>query len=72
MADATELMTRYCDGDPQALRDLYVLLAPQLAAPPEVLQRVFLAVHRARRAYVRGASPIPWIEAIARRVAAER
>jgi RNA polymerase sigma-70 factor, ECF subfamily len=75
---AAELMGRYCDGDARAFRDLYALTAPRLlrylqrmasdrAAAEDLLQQVFLKVHRARSAYVRGADPIPWLYAIAHR-----
>src|SRR5215468_9003874 len=78
MADARELMQRYCDGDASAFRELYALVAPrvygylvkmarQRALADDLLQQTFLKVHRARAAYVRGADPIPWIFAIAHR-----
>ena len=79
--DPATLMTRYCAGDPEALRELYATVAPALLASlvdtggtaevaAELVQRTFLALHRARGAYVRGASPVPWIHAIARGIAA--
>src|SRR5262245_59827463 len=78
MAEAKELMARYCDGDASAFRELYALVAPRLlgyllkmarqrALADDLLQATFLKVHRARAAYVRGADPIPWIYAIAHR-----
>jgi len=78
MADAKDLMARYCDGDASAFRELYALVAPRLlgyllkmarqrAVADDLLQQTFLKVHRARTAYVRGADPIPWIYAIAHR-----
>jgi len=78
MADAKELMARYCDGDASAFRELYALVSPRLlgyllkmarqrAVAEDLLQQTFLKVHRARTAYVRGADPIPWIYAIAHR-----
>ena len=78
MADAKELMARYCDGDASAFRELYALVAPRLfgyllkmarqrAIAEDLLQQTFLKVHRARSAYVRGADPVPWIYAIAHR-----
>ena len=78
MADAKELMARYCDGDASAFRELYALIAPRLlgylmkmarqrALAEDLLQHTFLKVHRARSAYVRGADPVPWIYAIAHR-----
>jgi RNA polymerase sigma-70 factor, ECF subfamily len=78
MADAKELMARYCDGDASAFRELYALVAPRLygylvkmarsrAVADDLLQQTFLKVHRARAAYVRGADPVPWIYSIAHR-----
>ena len=78
MADAKDLMARYCDGDASAFRELYALIAPRLlgylmkmarqrALAEDLLQHTFLKVHRARSAYVRGADPVPWIYAIAHR-----
>lgn len=72
-------MSRYCDGDVGAFRELYRLLAPRLLAylvrmsagnralAEDLLQQTFLKVHRAREVYVRGAAPGPWIYAIAHR-----
>ncbi len=78
MADPTDLMQRYQDGDASAFRELYALLAPRLlgyllkmarsrALADDLLQQTFLKVHRARAAYVRGADPLPWIYSIAHR-----
>ena len=78
MAEAKELMGRYCDGDASAFRELYAALSPRLygylvkmcrqrALADDLLQLTFLKVHRARAAYVRGADPVPWIYAIAHR-----
>ncbi len=78
MAEAKELMQRYCDGDASAFRELYALVAPRLlgyllkmarerALADDLLQQTFLKVHRARGAYVRGADPLPWIYSIAHR-----
>src|SRR5262249_32533163 len=78
MADPRELMARYQDGDANAFRELYALVAPRLlgyllkmarskAVADDLLQQTFLKVHRARGAYVRGADPLPWIYAIAHR-----
>jgi RNA polymerase sigma-70 factor (ECF subfamily) len=78
MADAKDLMARYCDGDASAFRELYALVAPRLlgyllkmtrqrARADDLLQQTFMKVHRARGAYVRGADPLPWIYAIAHR-----
>src|ERR1700710_1648132 len=78
MADAKDLMQRYCDGDAGAFRELYALVAPRLlgyllkmsrerALADDLLQQTFLKVHRARATYVRGADPLPWIYSIAHR-----
>ncbi len=78
MADPLELMLRYCDGDAQAFRELYALVAPRLlgylakmtrdrAVADDLLQQTFLKLHRARAAYVRGADPVPWLYSIAHR-----
>jgi RNA polymerase sigma-70 factor (ECF subfamily) len=78
MADPRDLMARYQDGDANAFRELYALVAPRLlgylmkmarekALADDLLQQTFLKVHRARAAYVRGADPLPWIYSIAHR-----
>jgi len=78
MADPRELMLRYCDGDAQAFRELYALVAPRLlgylakmthdrAVAEDLLQHTFLKLHRARTAYIRGADPVPWLYSIAHR-----
>jgi RNA polymerase sigma-70 factor (ECF subfamily) len=77
-AEETELMSRYCDGDADAFRALYALLAPRVlgylrrmtrdpALADDLLQQSFLKMHRARGAFVRGADPVPWLYAIAHR-----
>jgi len=78
MSVEADLMTRYCDGDAGAFRDLYARVAPRLvgylqrmcgerATAEDLVQQTFLKVHGARSAYVRGADPVPWMFAIARR-----
>jgi RNA polymerase sigma-70 factor (ECF subfamily) len=78
MVDAKDLMAQYCDGDANAFRALYALVAPRLlgylvkmarerAVAEDLLQLTFLKIHRARGAYVRGADPLPWIYSIAHR-----
>jgi RNA polymerase sigma-70 factor (ECF subfamily) len=73
-----EIMQRYCDGDSSAFGELYLKASPRLlsylislaserAAAEDLLQETFLKIHNARCAYVRGADPIPWFYAIARR-----
>lgn len=71
-------MARYCDGDANAFRELYGLVAPRLfgylakmardrAVADDLLQLTFMKVHRARAVYIRGADPLPWFYAIAHR-----
>lgn len=71
-------MERYCNGEAEAFRRLYAVIAPRLlsyllrmcrdrALAEDLLQQTFLKVHRARAVYVRGADPIPWMYAIAHR-----
>ncbi|WP_428267732.1 RNA polymerase sigma factor [Haliangium sp.] len=78
MADERTLMGRYCNGDAQAFRELYALVAPRLlgyflrmardrALAEDLLQVTFMKIHRARGAYVRDADPVPWMYAIAHR-----
>jgi RNA polymerase sigma-70 factor (ECF subfamily) len=75
-------MNRYCDGDSDAFRTLYELVAGRLlhyamclvgdrASGEDVVQRGFLKVHTARAAYVRGADPLPWLYTIMHRVAVD-
>jgi RNA polymerase sigma-70 factor (ECF subfamily) len=78
MSVEADLMNRYCDGDAGAFRELYSRVAPRLVAylqrmcgeratAEDLVQQTFLKVHGARSAYVRGADPVPWMFAIARR-----
>ena len=78
MADPRYLMSKYCDGDASAFRELYGLIAPRLygylvkmardrSLADDLLQLTFMKVHRSRGAYIRGADPLPWIYAIAHR-----
>jgi RNA polymerase sigma-70 factor (ECF subfamily) len=78
MAELSDLMARYADGDANAFRELYAAVAPRLygylvkmartrALADDLLQQTFLKIHRARGAYVRGADPLPWIFSIAHR-----
>lgn len=71
-------MARYQDGDANAFRELYALVAPRLLGyllkmarsrdvAGDLLQQTFLKVHRARGAYIRGTDPLPWIYSIAHR-----
>ncbi|HSS38799.1 MAG TPA: hypothetical protein VLT58_08525 [Polyangia bacterium] len=79
---APGLMARYCAGEVRAFRDLYDLLAPLVLADLAAqgfdgdtanrhLEAAFLALHRDRSAYVRGADPRPWVIALGRRAAVE-
>jgi len=78
MSGEADLMSRYCEGDAGAFRELHARVAPRLvaylrrmtgerSAAEDLVQLTFLKVHRARTAYVRGADPVPWMFAIARR-----
>jgi hypothetical protein len=73
---ATDLMTRVCDGDGGAFRVLYDLSAPGLytrlhgivadrTEAARLLDETFRALLDRRAAYVRGADPLPWIQALA-------
>jgi RNA polymerase sigma-70 factor (ECF subfamily) len=76
----SEWMRRYQRGDGEVLADLYREVAPGMlnylyrfvhdrAVAEDLLQEVFLRVHRVRRTY-RPDSPVrPWLYAIARYVA---
>jgi DNA-directed RNA polymerase specialized sigma24 family protein len=76
MASRRDLMARWCDGDATAARALYDRCAPivygQLRAvtrddvlAADLLQQTFLRMCRSRAAYIDGADPLPWLEAIA-------
>ncbi|MBA3501495.1 MAG: RNA polymerase sigma factor [Myxococcota bacterium] len=78
MADAKDMMARYCDGEASGFRELYALVSPRLlgylmkmarsrAVAEDLLQQTFMKVHRARATYIRGADPVPWIYSIAHR-----
>ncbi|HEY4058977.1 MAG TPA: RNA polymerase sigma factor [Kofleriaceae bacterium] len=78
MAELTDLMGRYVDGEAAAFRELYAAVAPRLYGylvkmsrnrplADDLLQQTFLKIHRARAAYVKGADPLPWMYAIAHR-----
>ena len=80
VAQATEIMARYCAGEVMAFHRLYAMLAPRIlgyltgllgnrASAEDALQVSFLKVHEARATYVLGANPIPWVYTIAHRVA---
>jgi RNA polymerase sigma-70 factor, ECF subfamily len=73
-----QLMNRYCDGDADAFRSLYGLLAPRILAylvaliadrpvAEDLLQQTFLKLHQSRSTYVRNANPVPWVYTIAHR-----
>jgi len=75
-------MERYALGDDRAFQELYTLLAPRLyrvctylagrSDADEVLQEVFLKIHRARTTFVHGGSVIAWSFAIARTTCLDR
>jgi RNA polymerase sigma factor (sigma-70 family) len=73
------LMEAYCNGDRRAFDALFAQVAPKVSAvlfamsrdrllTEDLVQVVFLKVHNARDAYVRGAPVMPWFKAIARNV----
>lgn len=75
---ARRLMERCCDGDADAFRELYTLLAPVVLtylaergcrreSAEQVLEATFLELLRNRNVYVRGADPRPWLIAVAER-----
>jgi RNA polymerase sigma-70 factor (ECF subfamily) len=75
-ARADQAMDRYAEGDPAAFEVLYDALAPGLfgfamnlarhrGSAEDVVQQVFLQIHRARGRWVRGAQVFPWAYAIA-------
>jgi RNA polymerase sigma-70 factor (ECF subfamily) len=79
---ANAAMTRYACGDDSAFSELYTLLAPQLfrlcihlvgrVDAEELLQEVFLKMHRARASFTPGASVSAWCYAIARTTCVDR
>lgn len=77
-ADLSNLMKRYCEGDPRAFEELYADCAPKLlrylvrlsgdlSTAEDLLQLSFLKVHRARDSYISGAKPLPWMYTICHR-----
>lgn len=80
-ARANAAMLRYAEGDDAAFPELYRLLAPRLyrhcrwlcgADASELLQEVFLKIHRARATFVDSASVFAWAAAIARKTHVDR
>lgn len=81
--DAASLaMERYAGGDERAFDEVYALLAPRLhrlcvcligrGDADDLLQEVFLKMHRARGTFLRGGSVIAWSFAIARTSCVDR
>tara|TARA_R110002096_G_scaffold423452_2_gene630620 strand:+ start:26530 stop:27090 length:561 start_codon:yes stop_codon:yes gene_type:complete len=77
-ADLSQLMKRYCEGDPRAFEELYAVCAPKLlrylvrlsgevSTAEDLLQLSFLKVHKARASYIEGAKPLPWMYTICHR-----
>jgi RNA polymerase sigma-70 factor (ECF subfamily) len=73
------LMSRYQQADPAAAAALVVMLSPQLhrflackmgsrTDAEDMLQDVWLRIHRVRHTYRRSEPLLPWVYAIARRV----
>lgn len=79
---ASEAMNRYAAGDDRAFDDVYTLLAPRLyrlcicligrTDADDLLQEVFLKMHRARASFVPGGSVLAWSFAIARTTSIDR
>jgi RNA polymerase sigma-70 factor (ECF subfamily) len=75
-------MERYARGEDRAFEELYSLLSPGLhrmciylsgrADAEELLQEVFLKMHRARDTFVPGGSAVAWAFAIARTTCLDR
>jgi RNA polymerase sigma-70 factor (ECF subfamily) len=73
---ATAAMERYARGEDAAFQELYRLLSPRLYRlcvylggrndADELLQEVFLKLHRARASFAPGGSVVAWSYAIAR------
>ena len=77
--DLEQIMVRYQNGDPAAAAALVDLLSTQLyfffssqmgnrAEADDMLQEVWLRIHRARHTYRPGEPLLSWVYAIARRV----
>src|SRR5271169_6263873 len=77
--DLEQVMIRYQNGDPAAAESLLDLLSPQLyfffssqmgnrADADDMLQEVWLRIHRVRHTYRPGEPLLSWVYAIARRV----
>jgi RNA polymerase sigma-70 factor (ECF subfamily) len=78
-SDLEQLMIRYQQADPEAASALIALLSPRLhrffasqmgsrSEADDMLQDVWLRIHRVRHTYRPGESVLPWIYAIAHRV----
>lgn len=81
-ARASAAMERYAQGEDRAFGELYALLSPRLfrlciyligrGNAEELLQEVFLKMHRARATFVPGGSVVAWSFAIARTTCVDR
>ena len=82
-ADLEGLMARYQAGEAQAFDALYRAISPRIYAflvqstrdrvtADDLLQEVFVNIHRARATYRTGAPVLPWVYAIARHAAVNR
>lgn len=80
---ANRAMDRYASGDDSAFAELYDIVAPRLygfllkqlrnqALAEDCLQQALLQLHAARGRYVHGSPVLPWVFAIARRVAIDK
>jgi RNA polymerase sigma-70 factor (ECF subfamily) len=81
--DLASLMQRYQEGDAAAFQGLYRAVADRVygylvrstgdrTTADDLLQEVFLNIHRARATYRPGSPVLPWAFAIARHAAASR
>lgn len=80
--DATDAMTRYAQGDERAFEQLYAALAARLhrfcvflagrAEAADLMQEVFLKIHRARATFMPGGNAVAWSFAIARTTYVDR
>jgi RNA polymerase sigma-70 factor (ECF subfamily) len=81
-AHISQLMTRYGAGDGRAFAELYTLLRPRLgrlcgavmkgAEVEDLLQEVFMKLHRHRASFVPHGNAVAWSYAVARRTCIDR
>lgn len=81
-ARAADAMSRYAEGDERAFDEVYALLSPRLyrlcifligrGEADDLLQEVFLKMHRARATFVPGGNVLAWSFAITRTTCIDR